>query len=263
MNTEEVKLSKKERKELARQAQKTQFEKEKQMAAFKKWGIILLIIALIGGGLWWGYHKLSKPLPGTQVEDIGRNHISDISNVSYNSNPPTSGSHFPVWAKRGVYDRVISDGYLIHSLEHGYVVASYNCEEKVSRVPRVPQVSRAYAQEEGDVIGPPAPAKELPLTKMNVSVTGAMSAFTPESPPAIEVELPESFQSDSCKKLVSDLSIFLNNYQRLIIVPRPNLDTAIALTSWGRIDKFDKFDRERIEQFISAYHNNGPEKTVE
>lgn len=37
----------------------------------------------------------------------------------------------------------------------------------------------------------------------------------------------------------------------------------MELTAWGKIDKMDKLDRERIESFISAYYNKGPEKTQE
>ena len=73
---------------------------------------------------------VTKPLPGEIVADMGRDHVTDIAGITYSSNPPTSGPHFPVWAKKGVYDRLMSDGYLIHSLEHGYVVISYDCSNE-------------------------------------------------------------------------------------------------------------------------------------
>lgn len=50
---------------------------------------------------------------------------------------------------------------------------------------------------------------------------------------------------------------------KLIVVARPNLDTNFALTAWTYLDKFDNFDRSRIERFIDAHLNQGPEKTME
>lgn len=206
--------------------------------------------------------KPSGPLPGQQIEDLGREHVTDISSISYNSNPPTSGTHFPVWAKRGVYDRVISDGHLIHSLEHGYIVLSYNCE--IAPQARLFGIKEAKAH-----LGEPieihdvATGSAQPFMQMKVGLTGEMSGFTPENAPEKEVELAESFNSEECKTLVNDLSQFLNDFQRIIIVPRPTLDERIAITAWNRIEKFNQFDKERIKRFIEAYHNKGPERTME
>lgn len=51
--------------------------------------------------------------------------------------------------------------------------------------------------------------------------------------------------------------------KKLIVIPRPNLDTNFALTAWDYLDKFDNFDGNRIEKFIDAHLNQGPEKTME
>ena len=51
--------------------------------------------------------------------------------------------------------------------------------------------------------------------------------------------------------------------KKLIVLPRPNLDTNFVLTSWDYIDKFNDFDKGRIEKFIDAHLNQGPEKTME
>ena len=51
--------------------------------------------------------------------------------------------------------------------------------------------------------------------------------------------------------------------RKLIVVPREDLDTNYAVTAWTRIDKFNDFDKKRIEQFIDAYKNQGPERTME
>ena len=51
----------------------------------------------------------------------GQNHVQS---PSYGVNPPAGGNHLASAAKAGVYDgtAVPSDGLLVHSLEHGYVV---------------------------------------------------------------------------------------------------------------------------------------------
>lgn len=85
----------------------------------------LAIAAVIGGFLVWAYLQLSKPLPGEAVADMGREHVPAGTAVEYNSNPPTSGPHYADWTRPGIYDEPVEDGYLIHSLEHGYVIISY------------------------------------------------------------------------------------------------------------------------------------------
>lgn len=184
--------------------------------------------------------------------------MTDIANIKYNSNPPTSGNHFPMWAKKGVYDRLISDGYLIHSLEHGYVIISYDCSKLVPSAYYL--VSSVYAHDE--------PSEESSdsgqlLKHMKLKQTDEMSAFTPENAPDVEINLPEEFKSESCQKLVSELSEFIAKFERIIVVPRTNIDTQIALTAWNRIEKLDRIDNQKILEFIKAFHNKGPEKTVE
>ncbi|MBA3530476.1 MAG: DUF3105 domain-containing protein [Ardenticatenales bacterium] len=48
-----------------------------------------------------------------------------------------------------------------------------------------------------------------------------------------------------------------------ILVPRPDMDTQIALTAWTRIDKLDAFDQERIVTFLRQFegidHHTGVE----
>lgn len=71
--------------------------------------------------------KVSNPVEGVaEYEIIGKNHISQGALGSgYNSNPPSSGPHWPNPAKNGVYDNTLPDEQLIHNLEHGYVWMSY------------------------------------------------------------------------------------------------------------------------------------------
>ena len=50
---------------------------------------------------------------------------------------------------------------------------------------------------------------------------------------------------------------------RLIIVPRPNMDTPVALTAWTKLLKLDKANSEKIIGFVTEFRNKGPEKTME
>lgn len=47
--------------------------------------------------------------------------------------------------------------------------------------------------------------------------------------------------------------------KKLIAVTRPNMDTLIALTSWGRIDKLTSFNDAEIGEFINDFRNKSPE----
>ena len=57
-----------------------------------------------------------------------------------------------------------------------------------------------------------------------------------------------------CVELVAKLKAVVDRYDRhVLLAPYPGMNTTIALTAWGRIDKFDAFDRDRIVGFIRAY----------
>lgn len=44
-----------------------------------------------------------------------------------------------------------------------------------------------------------------------------------------------------------------SRYGHIIVAPYAGIDAKIALTAWGKIDKFDAFDEERIRSFVEAY----------
>ena len=57
----------------------------------------------------------------------GAQHMPLCSPLTYGTNPPSSGNHYPIWAAYQMYDRAIPRGFWVHSMEHGAVVFSYNC----------------------------------------------------------------------------------------------------------------------------------------
>lgn len=72
------------------------------------------------------------------------------------------------------------------------------------------------------------------------------------------------YDCEDCQELVDQLAGVVRRYDdHVVMAPYPNIGSRIALTAWGRIDKFDEFDEERIVSFIDAYagldhHASGP-----
>src|SRR3990167_2386903 len=96
----------------------------------KKIGFILLLVTISAGGIFILTRK-PKAVEGIETfSSQGRDHVPAGTIGEYNSNPPTSGPHYAQWEKPGIYSKVLQDGNLIQSLEHGYVIISYNCIKK-------------------------------------------------------------------------------------------------------------------------------------
>jgi hypothetical protein len=55
-------------------------------------------------------------------------HVPEGTPVTYDSNPPSSGPHYPIWADFREYATPVADGYLVHAEEHGAVLLLYRCD---------------------------------------------------------------------------------------------------------------------------------------
>ncbi|HEX9721828.1 MAG TPA: DUF3105 domain-containing protein [Candidatus Paceibacterota bacterium] len=63
---------------------------------------------------------------GQEIPVLGREHVPEGTKVTdYNSNPPTSGKHWPSPAEWGAYSSPLPDEQLVHNLEHGGIWISY------------------------------------------------------------------------------------------------------------------------------------------
>ena len=65
----------------------------------------------------------------TEVPREASGHVEVGNPISWNTNPPASGKHYPVWAG---WDRSYEDlerGYWMHNLEHGGVALLYRCDD--------------------------------------------------------------------------------------------------------------------------------------
>ena len=92
-------------------------------------GIGAVVLAIIGFIIWQGV----GPAAGEAIPVMaGTTHIAvDSDPGQYNSDPPTSGPHYAEEARAGFFDDnnyQFPAGYLVHNLEHGYVIFWYNCD---------------------------------------------------------------------------------------------------------------------------------------
>ncbi|WP_199339862.1 DUF3105 domain-containing protein [Nostoc sp. FACHB-892] len=135
-------------------------------------------------------------LPGIRFPDLGQEHVEIGTSVIYNSNPPTSGPHYPYPAAWGIYKEPPADGFLVHNLEHGGVIISYN----------------------------PKQIKDQELTQLRQQA-----------------------------RSLSDFNA------RVILTPRQNLDTAIALTAWNYLQELDRYNSTAVKVFYDTHIVRGPE----
>ena len=82
--------------------------------------------------------SLSPGADGPVWHDImpTKNHVTEGVRVDYNSIPPTSGDHWRQWSKCGFSPMRIPDERLVHNLERGNIVVSFNLttSEEVGRL---------------------------------------------------------------------------------------------------------------------------------
>lgn len=69
----------------------------------------------------------SCPVEITTYPEISAVHVPEGTVITYNSNPPCIGNHYPAWANFTEFDKPLDEGYLVHSLEHGAVALLYKC----------------------------------------------------------------------------------------------------------------------------------------
>ena len=114
----------------AKRQQAREKNKRQKLISNLAWGGIgVAVLALIGFMVWQGV----KPAAGDGIPIMTSDpHIpADSDPGQYNSDPPTSGLHYATEAQAGFYDENIYTfpaAYLVHNLEHGYVIFWYNCD---------------------------------------------------------------------------------------------------------------------------------------
>jgi len=188
-------------------------QRRKKMQSNLMWGGIgLIVVVAIGFFVWQGTRSSASALLGeaVQVSPDYVNHIEEGTDPGpFPSNPPAGGRHYASEMDAGFYDEnspqtqlTYPEGYIGHSLEHGYVVFWYNCD---------------------------------------------------------------SLSESECNTLKSEIKSVMDNFggTKLIAFPWPSLDVPVAMTSWGRLMRFDAFDPETASAFIQANMSKSPEPNAQ
>lgn len=109
--------------------------------------IVVVVVAVIGLGFFlFKQSEVPKDRPGTAIPILGAEHIDQGSknHPPYNSNPPTSGWHWPQPAPWGAYDTPLDDEQAIHNLEHGGIWISYKPAVDADTVTKLKDFARRY-----------------------------------------------------------------------------------------------------------------------
>jgi Protein of unknown function (DUF3105) len=59
---------------------------------------------------------------------LSAEHVPIGTKVVYDSNPPSSGPHYQIWAAYQAYSSPVPREYYVHDLEHGAIVLLYRCD---------------------------------------------------------------------------------------------------------------------------------------
>jgi hypothetical protein len=113
-------------------------------------GIFVAVLVFVGLG-YYLFQASNKPIdpsqqPGETFENQGAEHINEGSteHVTYNSNPPTSGPHWPSAAAWGIYDNPEKDERYVHNLEHGGIWISYKPTVDANTVAQLKDFAKRY-----------------------------------------------------------------------------------------------------------------------
>jgi uncharacterized protein DUF3105 len=149
-------LTKHEVRRLARQERKAQEALRLQRARRQRFGLIAVAVVVVLGAAVWLVRGALRSGPATaglgstplQIVDYpiqGRDHIQlGQPHPAYNSNPPTSGWHYPSPADWGFYNEELPDELLVHNLEHGGIWISYRSTEDTELINQLVALVRGY-----------------------------------------------------------------------------------------------------------------------
>jgi hypothetical protein len=196
----------------SKQQQLRERQRRQKMRSNMIWGALgLVALGIVGFIAFQGAGQPSSPV-GEQVAVPADyvNHVEEGTDPGpFPSDPPAGGRHYASQIDPGFYDEnspqtqlAYPEGYIGHSLEHGYVVFWYNCA----------------ALSDGD-----------------------------------------------CSTLKSEIKDVMDDLggTKLIAFPWPSLDVPMAMTSWGRLQRFDSFDPKLAAAFIQANRNKAPEPNAQ
>ena len=187
-----------------RQQMQTRQRRQKTVTYLIWGGLGIAVLAVIGFLVW----QAVRPSTGEAVS-IPANYETHIQEGTppgpYPSDPPAGGVHYASELDAKFYQETdleslseYPEGYLVHNLEHGYVIFWYNC---------------ALLDESG-------------CTQLKDGIQQVIDEF---------------------------------NGVKLIAFPWKSLEVPVAMTSWGRLQRFETFNPSQARAFIKANRNRAPE----
>jgi hypothetical protein len=113
-----------------REAARQQRQRQKNFQRISWIAAAAVVLGVVAYTLWIGV----RPAVGEEVAVMpDTSHVAEGTDPGpYNTNPPTSGKHYPGSYTARFYEQPepveYPEGFLVHSLEHGYVIFWYNCD---------------------------------------------------------------------------------------------------------------------------------------
>ncbi len=146
---------------------------------FLIWAVVVLILAAAGYFVFNYFSKLvSIPELGEAYPIEGAAHVADGTKVEYRTNPPSSGAHYANPARWGVYGKPLSDGNLIHNLEHGGVWISYKPDISSDEIKKLEDLAKSYRSK---VILTPRAANDSPIALVSWGRVYKLDTFNEEA----------------------------------------------------------------------------------
>jgi hypothetical protein len=182
----------------ARQAKREALKKQKARQQIYLYGgigvaviaVVVVIVLLVSNGA-----ASSGGLLGDEVPNPSRDHVPTTGLPGpYATNPPAGGAHYdtPFSAKFFLESDLAAlpahpEGYLVHSLEHGYVIFWYNCQAPNTDCATLKQTIQKVMDTTGGtkLIAFPWPTMDVPLA---MTSWGRILKF-----PTIDTALMEKF----------------------------------------------------------------------
>ncbi|MBI3953805.1 MAG: DUF3105 domain-containing protein [Chloroflexi bacterium] len=134
-----------ERREEAKRQREARRRREQRSRALLRVAIVAAVAAVVVGAvvaIIVTQRRPAAPPAGTQARAVPLEaacnlpppvpcpHLDEGARYTrYNSDPPTSGPHWPQPADWGAYERPLPPERLIHNLEHGGIVVYYSCRD--------------------------------------------------------------------------------------------------------------------------------------
>ena len=114
---------------------------KKKSTAPVVWAIVIAAVVI---GIY--YFTGASANKARDVPSLGNRHIrvGTSGAVAYNTDPPTSGPHYPTIVPWGVHWKPIDKGFQVHNLEDGGVLVQYGCGDCPELVKKLENLVRGY-----------------------------------------------------------------------------------------------------------------------